>query len=468
MADEQKRDYLPIIGNGEKMIEPVKKAFGGGETTYPRSYIEAKSRISKQVKDIKAKIDGIPDEKRMKEVVITLRLNEKFLAKSYIPSTFFKETKFENIGSRRWTFESDEELKISKMHFVKLDQEGLSSFEQLLESDGTSLTDSFKNDVRKIEELSFLESSEVVQGFDDDWVEGTVEFVLHPYGQENDEMIDKFKQNLISLGVNDNTIKLKTYEGGPTFVSAIVNKRVINKIANFNPLRTVHPLKLNFFPELRGSISDPNLLLPPLGKSISQIKVGVFDGGINPTHPFLEKFSKENKSVSSMSVREGIEHGTAVAGVVLYGDLNQYEANSQLDDPVVFVESFRVLPLSDPTDLDLYEAIEFIEKVVPNRHDIDVYNLSFGPVGPIFDDEISRFTYALDTLAWNYQKLFVIAVGNDGDLPSPYNRIQAPADLVNGLGVGAYTFDYGTADRKRASYSCVGGGREGCKVKPDV
>ncbi|MDT2273713.1 hypothetical protein P7H20_00815 [Paenibacillus larvae] len=62
---------------------------------------------------------------------------------------------------------------------------------------------------------------------------------------------------------------------------------------------------------------------------------------------------------------------------------------------------FRVLPLSDPKDFDLYEAIEFIEQVVPNRHDIDVYNLSFGPTGPIFDDEISKLPYALDTLAWN-------------------------------------------------------------------
>ncbi|MDT2302875.1 hypothetical protein P7H21_00800 [Paenibacillus larvae] len=42
----------------------------------------------------------------------------------------------------------------------------------------------------------------------------------------------------------------------------------------------------------------------------------------------------------------------------------------------------------------------------------------------------------MDTLAWNYQKLFVVAVGNDGEAPSPYNRVQAPADLVNGLGVG--------------------------------
>ncbi|MDT2248998.1 hypothetical protein P7H16_21660 [Paenibacillus larvae] len=81
---------------------------------------------------------------------------------------------------------------------------------------------------------------------------------------------------------------------------------------------------------------------------------------------------------------------------------------------------------------------------------------------------MSRFTYALDTLAWNYQKLFVVAVGNDGEAPSPYNRVQAPADLVNGLGVGAYTFNYDTAERIRSQLQLYCDGREGCKVKPDV
>ncbi|MGL4820081.1 MAG: S8 family peptidase, partial [Bacilli bacterium] len=164
---------------------------------------------------------------------------------------------------------------------------------------------------------------------------------------------------------------------------------------------------------------------------------------------------------------QGVDHGTAVAGVVLYGDLNQYERNTNLSDPMVTVESFRVLPKSNPADLDLYEAIDFIEAIVPTRNDIDVYNLSFGPAGPIVDDEISRFTFSLDQLAWNYKKLFVVAVGNDGEQMSPYNRVQAPADLVNGLGVGAYTFNQ-NGEKIRAPYSCIGGGREGCKVKPDV
>ena len=88
-------------------------------------------------------------------------------------------------------------------------------------------------------------------------------------------------------------------------------------------------------------------------------------------------------------------------------------------------------------DYDLYEIIDIIEKVVPKNKDIKIYNISFGPPGPILDDSISRFTYALDKLAYEEDVLFVVAVGNDGE--NILNRIQAPADLVNGLGIGAYT-----------------------------
>ena len=77
-----------------------------------------------------------------------------------------------------------------------------------------------------------------------------------------------------------------------------------------------------------------------------------------------------------------------------------------------------------------------------NHTETALYNLSFGPRGAIVDDDISRFTYALDRLSMlPHHPLFCVAVGNDGDLPYPFNRIQAPSDLVNGLGIGAYTFD---------------------------
>lgn len=461
------KKYLPIIGRGEKMIEPITKKFGFGDATYPRSYQEAKKRIAEQVSTLKKVIHDIPKEKRMAEIVVTIKLNEKFLAKSYIPNTLFKQVEMDNIGSRRWERDDDCEKKHSKMHFVKIHEESLDLFESILAKEESQLTDSFKNDIRKIEEINLISNNEIIQGFDHTWKEGTVEFILHPFGEETNDMLEKFKSILRQNKINGDELKLKSYPNGPTFVSVYVNKKVLNDIMNFNPLRTAHPLNVNFFPEIRSAQSNSLPLSPPPGKNISQIKVGIFDGGIDQNNPFLAKYAKEGTAVGTSAVLAGVEHGTAVAGVILYGDLNNYEANTQLDDPSITVESFRVLPKSNPADLDLYEAIDFIEEIVPSRNDIDVYNLSFGPAGPILDDEISRFTYALDQLAWDHKKLFVVAVGNDGERPRPYNRVQAPADIVNGLGVGAYTFN-NKGEKIRASYSCVGGGREGCKVKPDI
>ena len=126
--------------------------------------------------------------------------------------------------------------------------------------------------------------------------------------------------------------------------------------------------------------------------------------------------------------------------------------------------SIRTLPLSNPSDLDLYEAIDIIEAAVPARTDIKVFNISFGPKGQILDDTISRFTHALDLLAVTHKITFCVAVGNDGDIPE--NRIQSPSDAVHSLGIGAYTVRGGK--QLRAPYSCKGPGREGAKIKPDV
>ncbi|MDT2277136.1 hypothetical protein P7H20_23020 [Paenibacillus larvae] len=73
-------------------------------------------------------------------------------------------------------------MKYSKMHFVKVDQESLSSLQQILDSTGNALTKSFKMIFEKLKS-SRLRNDEIIQGFDDDWMEGIREFVLHPYGQ---------------------------------------------------------------------------------------------------------------------------------------------------------------------------------------------------------------------------------------------------------------------------------------------
>jgi hypothetical protein len=170
-------------------------------------------------------------------------------------------------------------------------------------------------------------------------------------------------------------------------------------------------------------------------------------------------------SIKSKSHPDFISHGTAVAGAILYGSLHHHDHAKPLPEPPVSVVSIRVFPPTKSGDLELYECIDVIENAVPSRPDISVHNISFGPCGPILDDSISRFTYALDQLAIAHRVLFFVAVGNDGEEPK-LHRIQAPSDLVHGVGVGAYTVQKN--QRLRAPYSCKGPGREGAKIKPDL
>ena len=202
------------------------------------------------------------------------------------------------------------------------------------------------------------------------------------------------------------------------------------------------------------------------------MRIGVFDGGADSTLPHLKDFVTAHELTPISGHPALIAHGTAVCGAVLYGLLNYKPSTEQLETPIVSVDSYRVLPQQQTgnpiEDSGLYPAIDQIEEIVHNYTETVLYNLSFGPRGAIVDDDISRFTYALDRLSMlPHHPLFCVAVGNDGDLPYPFNRIQAPSDLVNGLGIGAYTFDK-NGEKIRASYSCIGPGREGCKVKPDV
>jgi hypothetical protein len=166
---------------------------------------------------------------------------------------------------------------------------------------------------------------------------------------------------------------------------------------------------------------------------------------------------------------DSLEHGTAVCGAVLYGPCNPGKV---LNQPKIKVKSFRVFPIPDVNglDLDLYIILDWIKEVVEadeNQH-IKTFILSFGPNAPVDDQEIDLFTVMLDQLAYDHDVLFVVAAGNDGDLQTPFNRIQPPSDTVNGLGVGAYTFSNPDLRTIPAKYSCRGPGRPGSLIKPDI
>lgn len=396
---------------------------------------------------------------------------EGFLAKSFYPSSFLNASNMEYVGGRQYTFNENSkdgqdntntEL-ISKLYFMKTNDNGIEELALNLKEDKFIDNQSWQNNSKSIETIDLLRKDEKIQGFEQIWEYGRVELVFHPFDNCEKQLRDKLNK-IIGAPINDK-IKIKAYKDGPVFMSAFLNKGDLEKIANLNPLRSMHPMRKINIPELRNymQMEAPQ---PPSSNQVSNIKIGIFDGGVDSSIPMLHRYTVEHNPILSPKADNYIAHGSAVCGLALHGPLNSMNKNTILPVPNVSVESFRVLPTTDPNDMDLYEVIDIIEDIVPKRKDIKVYNLSLGPAGAIVDDNIDRFTYALDKLSFDEDVLFVIAAGNDGELSYPLNRIQSPADLVNGLGVGAFTFDNGKI--VHAPYSCTGPGREGCKIKPDV
>lgn len=476
----ERNDRRPILVNGEYYVEPIKKGSAPVKTKFPRTYDEAREILLGDLKTTQEEFLSLPVEKRVSDPVFCVRMHSKFIAKSYFPDTFFESSPVTALGSRRWKVGAAKEPSVrkkkrsvpeevySKLIFVKGRRESFGQITDLLNKPLAQTDGDWVEDVQKIDHISLLRPEEQLLGFDESWAGGWVEMVLHPLERLSEEAKEKLLRSLIAAGVESSRIHSAEYSKGLTFIAAKLAKKHLSILQGFNPLRTAHPLTKWDFPTLRdaGSIQAPK---PAPQAGVSTIKVGVFDGGADPNLSLLQGHVTAVDLATAPAVPKGLLHGSAVAGAVLYGPLNDYGANAIVPPPNVSVVSFRVLPQKNPQDYEMYEVVDRIEETVPERQDIKVYNLSLGPEGPVLDDHITRFTYVLDNLSYLHKVLFVVAAGNDGALASPSDRVQAPSDLVNGIGVGAWSYKaHGSTDKVRAPYSCVGPGREGSKIKPDI
>jgi subtilisin family serine protease len=468
----------PILFNGEVYSSPVEKRNVGGAIEYPLTYDEARTQVIDGIRTTREYLRQMPQGSRLpNEVVMCIRMQPKFSAKSYYPDSLFdlNKTRFglQEIGSRNWrgeTIENNENQVIpskpDKLFFVRTTERGLTRFEQELNKSEYGVSKGFIEDIRKVSSLDLLSSAEQILGLSNDWSNGRLEAVLHPFSIDRDVALQHFLDHIGKVGADISQVKYKQYGGGVTFISFDGNIELIQSLRGYNPLRTLHPLEVRGLPSIERGLSATGGPLPPIFKQKSSIVVGVIDGGAVPGNPYLDNYIEIVNSVSGPVDDMCLEHGMQVSGAVLYGPLNKYSSKDVLPEPAVSVKSFRVLSANPEYDPELYEIIDAIEDIIPaNEGKISVYNLSLGPAGPVLDDSISRFTFACDLLSKQYNVLFCVAVGNDGEKEG-YNRIQSPSDMVNGLAVGAYTKIDGI--KGRASYSCIGPGREGNKMKPDL
>ena len=465
------KDKHPILANGQYYIDPLMKKTYGGEIEYPHEYEDAKIKLTQDITNIQSAITD-SDEIFADQKVVCIRLEPKFEAKSYAPSSLVAGTDMKMIGGRKYKIDAASDEK-GKLYFIRATDDELEQLKTKISTGQKDHVKKWKNQICTIKSIDLLQPGEKSLGFPESWEEGDVEVVMHPLGYEEKDVIDEF---FATTGLNKEMAAIRSYDDGLTFLCVHMNLETRQAAEKYNPLRSIKPIN----DELDDSLRFSSMVAPapqlPTDVIRSDIKVGVFDGGVQNGTRLLDPYVINYDMVSGQPTTVGLDHGSGVCGAVLYGNLCGKTEHDKVDNPVVSVESFRVFPTEKTGDADadwqMYSTIDVIEKVVSTRKDIKLFSLSFGPKGTIIDDEINRFTYVCDKLTYDVDEgevnpLFCVAAGNDGKLEEPFNRVQSPSDMVNGIGVGAYTFSP-LNDKYRAPYSCIGPGREGAKIKPDL
>jgi len=273
-------------------------------------------------------------------------------------------------------------------------------------------------------------------------------------------------------------------------------ERRVGSLADLEPIRAIGPqamLDVDHSPEPAGAappIDDP----VPEGVPIAAI----FDAVPIQRHPLLQGRVEidDPDDLETLSVGRRL-HGTAMASLVLHGDLN--EDGAPIDRPLLLRPIMYAPTVGEADETfppDKLVVDRFYDAVVRMRRGgpgvpaagpgVIVVNVSVGDRRRRFGKSLSRWARAIDDLAWRHGILFLVSAGNldleglddvpiagfadmaafraatDGERSRAIleglrdhmrNRsLLAPADSVNALTVGAAHRDaIGAPDRRAAA-----------------
>ncbi|WP_067970912.1 S8 family peptidase [Mycolicibacter icosiumassiliensis] len=474
----------PLLVNGEGLrIEGVEAPnASGGPKFEPRTADDARELLLPQVNVMVASAQALPSQLRAPDrVYVEAKLLPNYLAASYFPGALLAQIGATPVGSRAdtglyVTASKQQEAQTRRLVFTVPDA-GLAALQTLVQTGGANRTERQAfSEIRKLDEIAIPRPDQVLRtppAPEDTLAHPSLvwEAVLHPATARSGEAVALEQETLarwISLvqsrggQVHEGFIRRV---GGLTFVPLTAGATEAAELARFNPLRVLRPMP-GIRPRPRfGLRAARRVSPPPTAQPMSTAAtVAVFDGGVEGGTSPLFPIGTSDLTLEP-AVAEDLSHGTGVTGAVLYGLL---EPGQQAPRPPLPVHSYRVTPSPNPHDLEGYWVLDrIVETIRQNGHQI--VNLSMGPDRAVDDDmEPDRWTSELDQLAWDNDVLFVVAAGNDGDQDAAtgLHRVQVPADMANGLAVGACDAAAPHRPWARADYSSMGPGRHGNRIQP--
>lgn len=477
---EQRR---PLLAGGEHLSGELERPTSWGPKAHPRSIEEAVEILTPQVDAVRSQVAETPSAMRGARVVFEAKVLANYLANSNFPRELLAEADLVPVGTRAsvgeyLTKKGPSEERETKSYLLAGDEKSLSKLSGILAADpgGTRSAQKAHESLRQFDIVRLPGPAEVLRGQVPEGETITWEAVFHPAAdgrgrfsiEERESVWQKWLALVARLG-GEVAVRYRREIKDLTFVPVRLPVAVIAEAAAFNPLRAIRPM-----PSIRPIPVSPLRQVadaapaPPSGeRPQSDVRVAVFDGGVDLTAPHLAPFVSNTDLTSEDPDDDDVLHGSLVTATVLYGSDH---GASELRTPEIGVDHFRVLPVPEDErwDIDLYWLLDQIERQVRAGNN-RIVNLSLGPDQCLEEgEEPHAWTARLDQLAEELEVLFVNAVGNNGsgDPAIGANRVQVPSDMVNGLAIGACDQRPPGDPWKKTDYSAVGPGRPGLRMAP--
>lgn len=268
------------------------------------------------------------------------------------------------------------------------------------------------------------------------------------------------------------------------YVLDVTESQVIQQLAEINGIRKIDVFQKYYLPQQLQQISLDSIFNINPDVTVSDVIIGIIDGGISPNNHLLNPYIYDRKEYVSKEYQNH-SHGTFIASTIQFGNqLNNIP--STRDIRFQFLDVVAVPNSSKehgPTDsLSEEELQEIILEVLEEFPEVKIWNLSLGLEKQVSDSKISDLAIFLDEMQTRYNVQFFIASGNINDLSlqriwpadedsDEFDRMGSPADSVLGVTVGSVALkesDESIVKKEEPSSFSRRGPGANYIVKPDV
>lgn len=464
-----------LIGKGEILTQAIPHPKKRSSKDYPYTLAEAKSRLLPKILKTIDDLNALPKIACPHDIAVAkIDLHPAFIAKSFFPTSLFKENQLTSVGSHTILITPEKEVRKKASATSETTRlfvagtraafSGLLSFVETLDDPTSQTAIAFC----EIENISSMTRNDRLRPIENSLTD-VYEVGLHIVDPDLADTIHKAfvsYAEIFGFTVND---QYRFSAGRMLFLAVEGKSEQLDNLADFTLVRVIRPMPLlrATRPIIRGIPTASAFHLPSHPPLSDEPRVAILDGGLpeeNILSPYIKRYEKSD--ISADNVEPWLAHGLGVTSAFLFGSITP---DKEAARPYSYVDHFRVLDSKTPSEdpYELYRTLAHIEEILISRQ-YTFINLSLGPELPCEDNDVHAWTAVLDSHLSDGKTVMTIAAGNNGmsDRILGLDRIQVPGDSINAITVGAANSAAVLWDR--ANYSARGHGRPSARIKPDL